>query len=91
MWARKWRRSSVAVWVLLICAPFGNLAVMPLFVLVLFEQWVFGVMKLPFAPESATAESEDNADTKTVFISVCKLFDTYCGFNLASAMFQAAV
>ena len=84
MWARKWRRSSVAVWVLLICAPFGNLAVMPLFVLVLFEQWGFGA-------ESATAESEDNADTKTVFISVCKLFDTYCGFNLASAMFQAAV
>ena len=81
----------MAVWVLLLCAPLGNFAVMPLPVVVKFKQWVLDVIKLPFAPESATAESEDNADTKTVFISVCKLFDTYCGFNLVSAIFQAAV
>ena len=38
---------------------------------------MFGVKKIPFVPESATAESEDNADTKTVVISFCKLLDTY--------------
>ena len=66
MSTRRWRRSSVAVWVLLLCAPFGNLAVMPLFVWVLSRQWVFGVIKFPFTPESATAALEDNADTKIV-------------------------
>ena len=91
MLTARWWRSIVAVWILLICAPFGNLAAMPLFVWLLYRQWVVGVIKIPFAPESATAASEDNADTKILDISFCKLVDTYCVFNLASAMLQAAV
>ena len=52
---------------------------------------MFGVIKFPFAPKSATAASEDNADTKIIDISFCKLLDTYCVLNLVSAMFQAIV
>lgn len=89
IWIGRWRRSSVAVCVLTLCAPFGNLAVMPLFVLVLFKQGVVEVMKLPLAPESAMAESVVNADTKTVDIPCCKLLDIYCVFILVSAIFQA--
>ena len=74
---------------LLLCAPLGNFAVMPSFVLVLFKQWVVEVIKLPLAPESAMAESVVNADTKTLDIPFCKLLDIYCVFILVSAMFQA--
>ena len=49
------------------------------------------VIKFPFASESVTATSKDNSDTKIVDISFCKLLDTYCAFNLVSAMFHAAV
>ena len=49
------------------------------------------VIKFPYAPESATAASDDNVDTKIVDILFCKLLDTYCVSILVSAMFQPAV
>ena len=64
---------------------------MPLFISVLFKQWVVEVIKLPLAPESAMTESVVNADTKTVDIPCCKLLDIYCVFNLVSAKFHAGV
>ena len=54
------------------CAPFGNLAVIPLAVFYLFKHCVVGVMKFPLSPESAMAEFVVGADTKILFI-LCRL------------------
>ena len=40
--------------------------------LMLSRQWVVGVIKFLFAPESVTAVSDNNADTNIVDISFCK-------------------
>ena len=71
---------------LLLCALFGNLAVIPLFVLVLSRQWVFGVINFLFVPEYAMAASEDNVNNKILGKSFCKLLDIYCVFKVVQTM-----
>ena len=74
------------VWDAFVLSLFGKLALIPCCVCVLFRKCVVGVRKLMFAPESAMADHESNADTKAVFL-LCRLLVKYDS-NLVSTSSQ---